>query len=209
MLAKPAMWNACVFTFVVTVSSGMVVFLLPQLFAVSGDGYGFGFGTTDIGLLLLPGVIVGAVSDSVGGVAARRFGSRAVVIVGTVVTAATMIALAALHTDAWQLVLAKVLTAFAAGVGTTALLASTATTVAAKDTGIATSLLVVTRVIGVAVGAQIGGAVLAAGKDAAGKDSVTGLPSEPAFVAGFATAGVVAALALLVVRTRRSARALS
>jgi len=115
--------------------------------------------------------------------------------VGTVVTAATMVALASLHSAEWQLVLAKVLTAFAAGVGTTALLAGTATAVKAKDTGIATSLLVVTRVIGVAVGAQVGGAILAAGGD-----PLTGRPTESAFVTGFAGAGVVAALSLLVVR---------
>lgn len=203
MLAKPAMRNSYVFTFVITTSSGMVLFLLPQLFAVSADGYGFGADTTDIGLFLMPGAVAGAVSDSVGGIAARRFGPRAVVIVGTVVTAATMIALASLHTAAWQLVLAKVLTAFAAGVGTTALLASTATAVETRDTGIATSLLVVTRVIGVALGAQVGGALLAAGAD-----PVTGRPAESAFGTGFAIAGLVAALSLLVVRiTKKEAQA--
>lgn len=203
MLAKPAMWNACVLTFVITTSFGMVLFLLPQLFAVSADGYGFGVSTTDIGLFLMPGAIAGAVSDSVGGIAARRFGPRAVVIVGTVVTAATMIALASLHTAAWQLVLAKALIAFAAGVGTTALLAGTATAVDTRDTGIATSLLVVTRVIGVALGVQVGGAILAAGAD-----PMTGRPAESAFATGFAIAGLVAALSLLVVRiTRKGAQA--
>lgn len=203
MLAKPAMRNAFVFTLVITTSSGMVVFLLPQLFGISADGYGFGAGTTDIGLYLLPGAIAGAVSDSVGGIAARRFGPRAVVIVGTVVTAGTMIALAALHSAEWQLALAKVLTAFAAGVGTTALLAGTATAVETKDTGIATGLLVVTRVIGVAVGAQVGGAILGADLD-----PMTGLPAESAFVTGFAIAGLVAALSLLVVRmTKKGAQA--
>ncbi|MFI5567747.1 MFS transporter [Streptomyces sp. NPDC051740] len=195
MLAKPAMRDAFVLTFVITASFGMVVFLLPQLFAVPADGYGFGAGTTDIGLFLLPGAVAGAVSDSVGGLAARRFGPRAVVVVGTVVTAATLITLASVHTAAWQLVLAKVLTAFAAGVGTTALLAGTATAVEAEDTGIATSLLVVTRVIGVALGAQAGAAILDAGTD-----PVTGLAAESAFATGFAVAGLVAALSLLVVR---------
>ncbi|CAM5265455.1 Drug transporter OS=Streptomyces glaucescens OX=1907 GN=SGLAU_10765 PE=4 SV=1 [Streptomyces glaucescens] len=195
MLAKPAMWSACVLTFVMTASFGMVLFLLPQLFAESADGYGFRAGTTDIGLFLLPGAIAGAVSDSVGGIAARRFGPRAVVVVGTVVTAATMTALAALHTAEWQLVLAKVLTAFAAGVGTTALLAGTATAIETKDVGIATSLLVVTRVIGVALGAQVAGAILDAGAE-----PMTGRPGESAFVTGFAVAGLVAALSLLVVR---------
>lgn len=153
LLARPAMWTAGVLTFIVTCSFGMVVFLLPQLFAVSGDGYGFGADTTAIGLFLLPGAIVGALSDSVGGVAARRFGPRFVVGVSAVVTAVTLLALASFHTAQWQLVVAKMLVAFAAGIATTALLAGTATAIPTKDIGIATSLLVVTRVIGVVVGA--------------------------------------------------------
>ncbi|MEW1718266.1 MFS transporter [Streptomyces sp. NPDC093109] len=203
MLAKPAMWHACVLTFVITASFGMVSFLLPQLFGVSADGYGFGADTTDIGLFLLPGAIAGAASDSVGGIAARRFGPRAVIVVGTVVTAATLLALAALHTQEWQLVVAKVLIAFAAGIGATALLSSTATAVATKDTGVATGLLVVTRVIGAALGAQVGGAILSSGAD-----PMTGLPHESAFVTGFAMAGLVAALSLLFVHfTKEEAQA--
>ncbi|MER6138591.1 MFS transporter [Streptomyces sparsogenes] len=195
MLAKPAMWHSCVLTLVITASFGMVAFLLPQLFAVSADGYGFAADTTDIGLFLLPGAIAGAVSDSVGGIAARRFGLRAVLIAGAVVTAGTMVALVSLHTAEWQLVLAKVLAAIGAGLGTTALLTRTAAAVGTRDTGIATGLLVVTRVIGVAVGSQVAGAILDAGAD-----SMTGRPTESAFVTGFAVAGLVAALSLLVVR---------
>ncbi|MFE0175733.1 MFS transporter [Streptomyces sp. NPDC059002] len=198
MLAKPAMWHSCVLTLVITASFGMVAFLLPQLFAVPADGYGFGLDTTDIGLFLLPGAVAGAVSDSVGGVAARRFGLRAVLVTGAVVTTLTMTALAALHTAAWQLALAKALAAIAAGIGTTALLTRTATAVETKDTGIATGLLVVTRVIGVALGAQSGGAILDAGAD-----PTTGLPGESSFVTGFAVAGLVAASALLVVRVTK------
>lgn len=36
MLSRPVMWQACLLTFVITGSLGMVVFLLPQLFAVAG-----------------------------------------------------------------------------------------------------------------------------------------------------------------------------
>ncbi|MEU1785284.1 MFS transporter [Streptomyces sparsogenes] len=203
MLAKPAMWHSCVLTLVITAGFGMVAFLLPQLFAVSADGYGFAADTTDIGLFLLPGAVAGAVSDSVGGIAARRFGLRTVLIVGAVVTAGTMAALVSLHTAEWQLVLAKVLAAIGAGLGTTALLTRTATAVGTGDTGIATGLLVVTRVIGVAVGSQVAGAILDAGAD-----SMTGRPAESAFVTGFAVAGLVAALSLLVVRfTRKGTQA--
>jgi MFS family permease len=122
-----------------------------------------------------------------------------VVVVGSVVAAATLFTLASLHTAEWQLVLAKVLTAFAAGVGTTALLAGAATDVEAGDTGIATSLLVVTRVIGMAVGAQVAAAILDAGAD-----PVTGMPAESSFVTGFTVAGLVAAVSLLAVRLTKS-----
>ncbi|MDR7275237.1 MFS transporter [Catenuloplanes atrovinosus] len=199
MLGRPAMRSAFVLTFVMSISFGMVVLLLPQLFAAPADGYGFGLGTTQIGLLLLPGAIAGAVSDSIGGFAARRFGPRAVVVAGIAVTAVAMIGLALLHDAAWQLSVAKVLTAFAAGAGTTALLAGTASAVDARDTGIATSLLVVTRLVGVIVGAQAGGVILAAGTDAA-----TGVPAEAAFVTGFVAAGLIAASALTLIRIRKN-----
>ncbi len=198
MLARPAMRSSLVLTFLMSIAFGMVVILLPQMFAVSADGYGFGLSTTDIGLLLLPGAIAGAVSDSVGGIAARRFGPRAVVVAGIGVTAVTMVALAVLHDAAWQLAVAKVLTAFAAGAGTTALLASTASAVATRDTGITTSLLVVTRLFGTIVGAQVAGTILAAGTGPA-----SGAPSEAAFAAGFVVAGLASALSLVAVRATR------
>ncbi|GAB3259069.1 MFS transporter [Kineosporia babensis] len=194
-LATPQMRNAYLLTFFIMASSGMMIFLLPQLLAVSGSGYGFGAGTTTIGLLLLPGVIAGAVSDSVGGVAAARFGPRAVVVVGTVVTVISLLALAFVHSSSWQLVLAKVLTAFAAGAGTTALLAATATTVETRDTGMATSLLVVTRVVGVALGAMLAGIVLALGTDPSTDD-----PTHTSFVVGFVVSALVAAAALFFTR---------
>ncbi len=59
----------------------------------------------------------------------------------------------------------------------------------------------VTRVIGVVVGAQIAGALLAAGT-AAGTD----VPAEAAFTTGFAVTGVTAALGLLLVRATRASR---
>lgn len=203
MLAKPAIWHSCLLTFLIIGSFGMVAFLLPQLFAIPADGYGFGLSTTDIGLFLLPGAIAGAVSDSAGGITARRFGLRAVLIGGTVVMAVTMFALVSVHSAEWQLSLAKVLIAIAGGFASTALLTNAATAVETKDTGIATSLLVVTRVIGVALGSQVGAAILDAGAGAK-----TGLPSESAFVTGFAVAGLIAALSLLVVRlTKKGAQA--
>jgi MFS family permease len=196
MLAKPAIWSSCVITFVVCVGSSVAVYLVPQLFAVSADGYGFGAGSTDIGRYLLPGAVAAAVSGPLGGAAARRFGSGAVVAAGIGVMAATLVALAFLHTEVWHLVVAKALISLASGVCITAMVAKSAISVDHGDTGIATSLVLVTRVIGFAVGVQVSGAILTAGTHPGRED-----PAESAFVTGFVIAGAVTALSLLVVRT--------
>jgi MFS family permease len=195
MLAAPAMWSASVLTITIAGTSGMLLVLIPKLFDIPSDSYGFGASTSVIGLLLLPGTIAGVVAGAVGGLAVQRFGPRAVVTAGAVVIAGTLIALALMHDAAWQPTVARALIAFAASLVITALLAHTATAVDAKDTGIATSLLVVTRVVGVSLGAQAAGSLLAAGID-----PVSGQPAESAFVTGFVVAGLLAALSLLVVR---------
>jgi MFS family permease len=198
MLAAPAIWTACVVTLLMSLGFGMAVYLVPQLLSVSADGYGFGADSTRIGLFLVPATIAGVVAGTIAGLAARRFGPRAVITAGTLVTATALLALASLHDAAWQLVVARALIGFAVSVSLVALLAATATAVSTKDTGIATSLLVVTRVVGVALGAQIAGAILGAGTD-----PVTDLPTEPAFTTGFVIAGLTTVLALLIVRVMK------
>ncbi|MGF0177149.1 MFS transporter [Streptomyces sp. Marseille-Q5077] len=196
MLARPAVWKSCVLTFVICVGTAMPVYLVPQLFAVPSDEYGFGAGATEIGFYLLPGAVAASLAGPLGGIGARRFGSRAVVTAGIVIMAAGLIALAAVHTEVWHLVIGKMMIALANGLCVTALMTSTATTVEQSDTGIATSLVLVTRVLGYAVGVQVSGAILTAGTPS-GSD----VPAESAFVTGFVIAGAVTALCLLVVRT--------
>ncbi|MFI7405447.1 MFS transporter [Streptomyces sp. NPDC049541] len=196
MLARPAMWKSCVLTFVMCVGTSVAVYLVPQLFAVSADEYGFGAGATEIGFYLLPGALAASLAGPISGIGARRFGSRAVVTTGIVLMTAALIALAAVHTEVWHLVIGKAMISLANGLCVTALVTTTATSVDQSDTGIATSLVLVTRVLGYAVGAQIGGALLTAGTPS-GSDT----PAESAFVTGFVIAGAVTALSLLVGRT--------
>ncbi|SDO81526.1 Major Facilitator Superfamily protein [Streptomyces sp. cf386] len=196
MLARPAVWRSCVLTFVICVGTSVAVYLVPQLFAVSADEYGFGAGATEIGFFLLPGAVAAALAGPISGIGARRFGSRAVVTAGIVIMVAALISLAAVHTEVWHLVIGKMMIALANGLCVTALVTSTATSVDQGDTGIATSLVLVTRVIGYAVGVQVSGAILTAGTPS-GSD----VPAESAFVTGFVIAGAVTALSLLVART--------
>ncbi|MFJ4369186.1 MFS transporter [Streptomyces chartreusis] len=196
MLARPAVWKSCVLTFVICVGTSVAVYLVPQLFAVPSDEYGFGASATAIGFFLLPGAVAASLAGPISGIGARRYGSRAVVTAGVVLMVTALIALAAVHTEIWHLVIGKVMIALANGLCVTALVTGTATSVEQGDTGIATSLVLVTRVLGYAVGAQVSGAILTAATPS-GSD----VPAESAFVSGFAIAAAVTALSLLVTRT--------
>ncbi|MGW5468001.1 MFS transporter [Streptomyces chartreusis] len=196
MLARPAVWKSCVLTFVICVGTSVAVYLVPQLFAVPSEDYGFGASATAIGFFLLPGAVAASLAGPISGIGARRYGSRAVVTAGIVIMVTALIALAAVHTEVWHLVIGKVMIALANGLCVTALVTGTATSVEQGDTGIATSLVLVTRVLGYAVGAQASGAILTAATPS-GSD----VPAESAFVTGFAIAAAVTALSLLVTRT--------
>ena len=196
MLARPAVWKSCVLTFVICVGTSVAVYLVPQLFAVPSDEYGFGASATAIGFFLLPGAVAASLAGPISGIGARRYGSRAVVTAGIVIMVTALIALAAVHAEVWHLVIGKVMIALANGLCVTALVTGTATSVEQGDTGIATSLVLVTRVLGYAVGAQVSGAILTAATPS-GSD----VPAESAFVTGFAIAAAVTALSLLVTRT--------
>ncbi|MEV8129054.1 MFS transporter [Streptomyces sp. NPDC085944] len=198
MLARPAIWKACVLTFVICLGTAMAVYLVPQLLDERGDGYGFGASATEIGFFLLPGAVAATLAGPLGGMGDRRFGSRAVVTTGVVLMAVSLVALAAVHSEVWHLVTGKALIALANGLCVTAMMTSTATAVDRDDTGIATSLILVSRVLGYAVGGQLGGALLTAATPSGSEAA-----AESAYVTGFVVAGVVTSLALFVTRTLR------
>jgi hypothetical protein len=119
-----------------------------------------------------------------------------VVTTGIALTVTALFTLAAAHAQSWHLVVGKLLIALANGLCVTARVTGTATAVDRADTGIASSLVLVTRVIGFAVGVQISGAFLTAGTPAGPV-----VQAESSFVTGFVVAGAVSALSLFVVRT--------
>ncbi|WP_328710651.1 MFS transporter [Microbispora hainanensis] len=196
MLARPMVWKSCVVTFVICLGTANGAYLVPQLLDVSGDGYGFGASPTTIGLVLLPGAVAATLAGPIGGIGERRFGPRTMTIISTVMMAFALLGLSAVHGEIWHIVVGKALIALANGLCVTAMMTGVASYVDEGDTGIATSVLLVTRALGSAVGAMLGGALLTANTVAG-----SGVPAESGFVTGFVIAGITAALCLLVVRT--------
>ncbi|GAB3155435.1 MFS transporter [Microbispora hainanensis] len=196
MLARPVVWKSCVVTFVICLGTANGAYLVPQLLDVSGEGYGFGASPTTIGLVLLPGALAATLAGPIGGIGERRLGPRTMTVISTVMMAFALLGLSAVHGEIWHIVVGKALIALAIGLCVTAMMTSVASSVDEGDTGIATSVLLVTRALGSAVGAMLGGALLTAHTVAG-----SGVPAESGFVTGFLTAGITAALCLLVVRT--------
>ncbi len=196
MLARPAVGKSCVLTFLICVGTSAATYLVPQLLAVPADAYGFGASATEIGFFLLPGAVAASLAGPISGIGVRRLGPRTVVTAGVLALAAGLLGLAAVHTEIWHLVVGKALVGLANGLCVTAMVTSTATSVDRGDTGIATGLVLVTRVIGFAVGVQVTGAILTAGTPSGSK-----IPAESAFVTGLVLAAAVTALSLLVLRT--------
>ncbi|WP_432058652.1 MFS transporter [Streptomyces sp. bgisy022] len=196
LLARPAIWRACVLTFVICLGTSTAVFLVPQLLDERGAAHGFGLGAAAIGLVLLPGAVAATVAGPLGGLGERRFGPRAVVAAGVVTMTLSLLFLAAAHSEIWQVAAGKTLVALANGLCVTALMTSTATAVAAGETGVATSLILVSRVLGYVVGAQLAGALLTAATP-----SGSTVAAESAYVTGFVLAGLLTLPALFLTRT--------
>lgn len=87
--------------------------------------------------------------------------------------------MAFVHAEVWHLVVGKALIALASGACVTAIVIKTATSVDHDNTGTATSLVLVIRVLGFATGAQVSGAFLTAATPR-GPTSPPNRPSSPA-----------------------------
>lgn len=171
-------------------------FLVPSL--VDADpgkvGYGFGVSAAGVGLLLLPSAVGQLVGGPASGWLGRRLDPKLPFALGMGLVAAGAATLAAWHGTLWQVAVAMLVLGAGFGLALGPAGALIAQSVSATESGVASALNSVVRRVGGGVGAQIGGALLAA---------VTlrgGAPSEHAFVvafwigAGVALAGTACAL---------------
>lgn len=166
---------------------------IPQ-FAQTPERYGYGFGAsvTAAGLLLMPISLTQVLAGAYVGRFEARFGSRIVLAVGTLLSAASFAGMALAHDHPWQFVAAGAL----CGPGLTLSMASMAnlvvTSVRRSEVGIATGLNTVTRTVGGAFGAAAAATILATHTVAAGT-----VPREAAYTATFALSAGAALLAFV------------
>lgn len=193
-------------TNVATVFIGFAMFagfvLLPQLVqAAESTGYGLGATATVAGLLMLPSTVTMLIAAPFSGRIGARRGSKGPLIVGTLLTALSLVLFALAHRSPALLLLWSVVQGAGIGAAFAALPNLIIESVPQTQTGEATAVNTLLRNVGASIGSQIAGTVLASKVLAS-----TGAPSDGAFTLAFALGAVAALLAVAVAATIPAAR---
>lgn len=186
-----ALTNLCSFLMGFAIFTSFI--LVPQFVETphARGGYGFGATNTEAALYLLGGTATGFVSGLFAGRITRRFGRRLVLAAGLGVTALGYGFFALFHDQVWQVVVAQAV----AGAGFPFAMAVVATTIVSSvrptETGVATGMNNVLRLIGQVIGAQLVAAIL--------ESSVRrGVPAEHGFTISWTIGAVFAVVAMVV-----------
>ena len=163
---------------------------LPQLIQTSPDeGYGFGATVGEAGYLMLPMSVCSFLCAMASTRLTTRFGARALIVGGCLITAGGLFAAAFAHQYEWQIALSGALS----GVGTGFVFAALANAVVhaapPEKTGLATGINANLRTIGGAIGTAVLATIVTA------RVHPSGVPLEHGYTVGFAGLAVTAALA--------------
>jgi EmrB/QacA subfamily drug resistance transporter len=202
MMRIRAVWatNLVALLFGAAMYSGLA--FLPQLLQTpTAAGYGFGASITESGLMMLPQAVAIFVLGLVAGRMAMRFGSKNLVIVGSLISAVGFLLIAVAHDHQWGIFVITGVIGVGFGMAFAAMSNLVVAAVPAHQTGVASGMNANIRTIGGALGASMLASVVTIGAVPGG------LPKESGYTSGFlglSGALVLSALAaLLIPKIRR------
>jgi EmrB/QacA subfamily drug resistance transporter len=169
MMRIPAVWTANLVALLFGVVMYTCMTFLPQLLQTprSVAGYGFSADVTKSGLYLLPMTGAMFAAGVLAGRLAERFGSKLVLLAGSVLSIPPFVLLAVAHDQSWQIYLAVTVAGLSIGLAFSAMSALVVEAVAADQTGVASGMNANIRTIGGAIGSGIGASLLSSGVTAA------------------------------------------
>lgn len=167
-----------------SVAMGFALFassvVLPQLLVLPrATGIGLGLTLTAAALVLAPSGLAMMAMSPVAGRVERRWGAKALLIIGAVILALAYGLALIFHGQAWQILAVNVVLGVGVGLGYAAMPALIMQAVPAHETGAANGLNALMRSLGTSIAAAVAGAVLA--RSVTSVDGVTG-PSEGGFL---------------------------
>jgi EmrB/QacA subfamily drug resistance transporter len=167
-------------------------FLIYPQFAQLPKSTGFGFGASVVvaGLYLLPSAMLMSLMGTFAGRLARRFGSKAALVVGSAVTALAFGLMAVAHAHPYDMLISAALLGIGIGLAFSALGNLIVQAVPPEQTGVATGMNTVMRTLGGALGGQIVATVIA-------NNVFHKLPTVTGFTDSFALEAVFLVIAVL------------
>jgi MFS family permease len=175
MMRRRPIWTTNTVAFMVGVAQFAGFILVPQYVQEpETTGYGFGASPLDSGVFLLPMTIGILVIGLATGPLERRFGARALLVSGNLVTLLSFVLLTFFREGTLEVYTASALLGVGAGVAMAALATLIVSNVGQQETGAAAGVNNVARTLGGAVGAQISAALLAAGAVTSGLHDARG-----------------------------------
>ncbi len=202
MMRIPAVWTTNLVALLMGVGMYAVFAFLPEFLQTpTSAGYGFGVSITRSGLILLPASVFMFAFGMLSGPLSRRFGSRAVLVTGLVVSIATFALLAFAHAAQWEILVAMVVEGVGFGLAFSSMSALVVVAVPPEQTGVASGMNANIRTIGGSIGAAVMSSIVTSGMR-------TGeLPRAAGYTHGFelltVTASAAAVAALFVPRRLR------
>jgi len=196
VMQLPAVWRTNLVAFLLGAGMYSSFILIPQLVELpKSTGFGFGASVTAAGLFLVPATVMMLIAGSLAGRLERRFGSKALLVAGTLATAASFAVLTFAHDHGLDIYLGATLLGIGIGLAFAALANLIVEAVPPDQTGVATGVNTIARSLGGALGSQIVASILAGSVVGA-----AGLPTESGFTLSFALAsGLLLASALFAV----------
>ncbi len=172
MMRLPAVWTTNLVALLFGACLYSIFAFLPEFVqAPAAGGYGFTASISQSGLFLLPLATAMFALGVVSGRLSQYFGSKRVLLVGSVVGVAPFVMLAYLHGARWQVFLAMSIMGIGFGLAFSAISNLIVAAVTAEQTGVASGMNANIRTIGGAVGAAITGSVLTSSAHAGGAPS--------------------------------------
>ncbi|GAA3223905.1 hypothetical protein GCM10010468_50700 [Actinocorallia longicatena] len=161
--------------------------LIPQFIETpEAAGYGFGGSATQAGLIMLPGCLMMLVAGPVSALVTQRFGARIALVLGSLITGAGLLLIAADHGSPAAVLGVTMVMFFGIGLAFAAMPNLIIDAVSPDQTGQATGVNALLRSVGSSLGSQLVAGILA-GSVTAGRL----VPTERAYVVSFLIAAGV------------------
>jgi EmrB/QacA subfamily drug resistance transporter len=179
MMRLPAVWTANLVALLIGVGMYSTFAFIPQFVQTpTSAGYGFGASVTVSGLIMLPSTAASFVVGLCSGRLVNRLGAKSIVVSGSLIAALSVLLLAVLHAEKWQLILATLINGAGLGLTFSAMSAVIVQSVPSEQTGVASGMNANIRTIGGSIGAALMSSIVTSG-------ARNGLPVESGYTHGF------------------------